>query len=49
MRIVAASILSRFRLFEVSNQEVDFRQYITMQFATGEWKVILEPRQVEMS
>ncbi|KAH6287768.1 hypothetical protein HBI39_222820 [Parastagonospora nodorum] len=49
MRIVTASILSRFRLFEVSNQEVDFRQYITMQFATGEWKVILEPRQVEMS
>jgi hypothetical protein len=49
MRIVAASILSRFELIEVPGQHIDFRQYITMQFATGQWKVVLKPRQVDTS
>ncbi|KAK8058496.1 cytochrome P450 [Apiospora phragmitis] len=44
MRMVAANILSRFDIVEVPGQEIDFRQYITMQFATGHWKVTLKPR-----
>lgn len=45
MRMVAANVLSRFDVVEVPGQHVDFRQYITMQFATGHWKVMLKPRQ----
>ncbi|CAH0042912.1 unnamed protein product [Clonostachys rhizophaga] len=44
MRMIAANILSRFDVVEVSGQDIDFRQYITMQFATGHWKAILIPR-----
>ncbi|KAK6834069.1 cytochrome P450 [Apiospora arundinis] len=44
MRMVAANILSRFDIVEVPGQDIDFRQYITMQFATGHWKVTLKPR-----
>lgn len=44
MRMVAANILSRFDIAEVPGQDIDFRQYITMQFATGHWKVTLKPR-----
>ncbi|KAM0321854.1 hypothetical protein ACHAQA_009859 [Verticillium albo-atrum] len=47
MRVVAANILSRFDILEVPGQDIDFRQYITMQFATGSWKVLLKPRQVD--
>ncbi|KAK7967206.1 cytochrome P450 [Apiospora aurea] len=44
MRMVAANILSRFDIVEVPGQDIDFRQYITMQFATGHWKATLKPR-----
>lgn len=42
--MVAANLLQRFDVLEVPGQEIDFRQYITMQFATGHWKVVLKPR-----
>ncbi|KAL8298843.1 hypothetical protein RB600_003395 [Gaeumannomyces tritici] len=44
MRMVAANIFSRFDINEVQGQEIDFRQYITMQFHTGHWRVVLKPR-----
>ncbi|KAK2053332.1 cytochrome P450 [Colletotrichum caudatum] len=44
MRMVAANVLQRFNVIEVPGQNIDFRQYITMQFATGNWKVVLVPR-----
>ncbi|TDZ24851.1 Cytochrome P450 monooxygenase FUS8 [Colletotrichum orbiculare MAFF 240422] len=44
MRMVAANLLQRFDVPEVPGQDIDFRQYITMQFATGHWKVVLKPR-----
>ncbi|KAI8238714.1 Cytochrome P450 monooxygenase FUS8 [Colletotrichum sp. SAR 10_99] len=44
MRMVAANLLQRFDVLEVPGQDIDFRQYITMQFATGHWKVVLKPR-----
>ncbi|CAN8097353.1 unnamed protein product [Discula destructiva] len=44
MRVVAANLFSRFDLLEVPGQDIDFRQFITMQFKTGHWKVVLEPR-----
>ncbi|UQC90732.1 cytochrome P450 3A9 [Colletotrichum lupini] len=44
MRMVAANLLQRFDVLEVPDQDIDFRQYITMQFATGHWKVVLKPR-----
>lgn len=44
MRMVAANFLTRFDLEEVIGQEVDFRQFITMQFKTGSWKVTVKPR-----
>ncbi|KLU89914.1 cytochrome P450 3A9 [Magnaporthiopsis poae ATCC 64411] len=45
MRIVAAAIFSRFDVIEVQGQEIDFCQYITMQFLTGHWRVVLKPRE----
>lgn len=45
MRMVAANIFSRFDVIEVPGQDIDFRQYITMQFASGHWQVKLKPRQ----
>ncbi|KAJ0119487.1 cytochrome p450 3a9 [Diaporthe amygdali] len=47
MRMVAANIFSRFDVMEVPGQDIDFRQYITMQFASGHWKVKLRPRQLK--
>ncbi|GFF23017.1 probable cytochrome P450 110 [Aspergillus udagawae] len=44
MRMVAANLLSRYDFTEVPGQEVDYRQYITMQFKTGSWKVSVKPR-----
>ncbi|KAG4426254.1 hypothetical protein IFR04_000720 [Cadophora malorum] len=44
MRMVAANFLSRFDIDEVPGQDVDFRQFITMQFATGNWKTIIKQR-----
>ncbi|TLS22519.1 uncharacterized protein PpBr36_09868 [Pyricularia pennisetigena] len=44
MRMVAANIFSRFDMEEVPGQVIDFRQYITMQFHTGNWRVVLRPR-----
>lgn len=46
MRTVCANILSRYEVLEVPDQQVDFKQYITMQFATGQWKVNLVPRKI---
>lgn len=46
MRMVAANIFSRFDVIEVPGQHIDFRQYITMQFANGHWQVKLKPRQL---
>lgn len=42
--MVAANFLSRFDIEEVPGQDVDFRQFITMQFATGNWKTIIKQR-----
>jgi hypothetical protein len=47
MRMVAANIFSRFDVIEVPGQDIDFRQYITMQFASGHWQVKLKPRQLK--
>ncbi|KAI8718107.1 Cytochrome P450, family 3, subfamily A [Fusarium sp. LHS14.1] len=44
MRMIAVNLLSRFDVIEVSGQDIDFRQYITMQFASGHWKAVLIPR-----
>ncbi|KAF5585627.1 cytochrome P450 monooxygenase family 3 subfamily A [Fusarium subglutinans] len=44
MRMIAANIFSRFDVIEVSGQDIDFRQFITMQFASGHWKAVLIPR-----
>ncbi|KAK7423070.1 hypothetical protein QQZ08_009237 [Neonectria magnoliae] len=44
MRMIAANILSRFDVEEVPGQYIDFRQFITMQFATGNWRAVLKPR-----
>jgi hypothetical protein len=44
MRMIAANFLTRFDLEEVLGQEIDFRQFITMQFQTGSWKVMVKPR-----
>jgi hypothetical protein len=44
MRMIAANIYSRFDVTEVSGQAVDFRQFITIQFASGHWQAILTQR-----
>ncbi|KAJ5716754.1 cytochrome P450 [Penicillium malachiteum] len=44
IRMLTANILSRFDFTEVPGQNVDYRQYITMQFEYGSWKTILMPR-----
>ncbi|PYI09748.1 cytochrome P450 [Aspergillus sclerotiicarbonarius CBS 121057] len=44
MRMVTANLLSRFNFTEVPGQEIDYRQYITMQFQHGSWQVVLTPR-----
>jgi hypothetical protein len=44
MRMLAANFFTRFDLEEVPGQEVDFRQFITMQFKTGSWKVKVKAR-----
>jgi cytochrome P450 len=44
MRVVAANYLARFDIEEVPKQKLDIRQYITMQFADGNWKAVLMPR-----
>ncbi|KAL2682376.1 hypothetical protein Neosp_006826 [[Neocosmospora] mangrovei] len=45
MRMIAVNLFSRFDVIEVSGQDIDFRQYITMQFASGHWKAVLIPRE----
>ncbi|KAB2571181.1 Cytochrome P450 monooxygenase FUS8 [Lasiodiplodia theobromae] len=45
MRMVAANMFSRYDFEEVPNQTIDYRQYITMQFKDGSWKVHLKRRQ----
>lgn len=49
MRMIAANIFSRFDVAEVSGQHIDFRQYITMQFASGHWKAVLVPRTMSVN
>lgn len=44
MRMIAANLLTRYEITEVPGQIVDFRQFITMQFHTGHWNVILQKR-----
>ncbi|EAU39601.1 conserved hypothetical protein [Aspergillus terreus NIH2624] len=44
IRMVTANLLSRFEFIEVPAQDIDYRQYITMQFANGSWKAFLKPR-----
>jgi hypothetical protein len=44
MRVVAANYLARFDIEEVPKQNLDIRQYITMQFADGNWNAVLTPR-----
>ncbi|KAG9495280.1 hypothetical protein J7337_013516 [Fusarium musae] len=44
MRMIAANLLTRYDITEVPGQVVDFRQFITMQFDTGHWNVILQRR-----
>ncbi|EHA20240.1 hypothetical protein ASPNIDRAFT_194740, partial [Aspergillus niger ATCC 1015] len=44
IRMLTANILSRFDLDEVPGQNIDYRQYITMQFEHGSWKAFLTPR-----
>ncbi|KAI1497971.1 cytochrome P450 [Biscogniauxia marginata] len=44
MRMVAANLFSRYDFEEVPKQQIDYRQYITMQFETGSWKVFVKPR-----
>lgn len=44
--MVAVNLLSRFDFDEVAGQTIDFRQYITMQFDQGSWKVFLKSRHV---
>lgn len=42
--MVAANLLSRYDFIELPDQDVDYRQYITMQFKTGSWKGLVKPR-----
>lgn len=44
IRMLTANILSRFDFDEVPGQNIDYRQYITMQFEHGSWKAYLRPR-----
>lgn len=44
IRTVSANILSRFDVEEKGYKEIDFRQYITMQFHDGKWNARLMPR-----
>ncbi|BCR96891.1 uncharacterized protein AKAW2_30210S [Aspergillus luchuensis] len=44
IRMLTANIFSRFDLAEVPGQNIDYRQYITMQFEKGSWKAFLTPR-----
>ncbi|KAJ4110894.1 hypothetical protein NW769_007065 [Fusarium oxysporum] len=44
MRMIAANLLARYDITEVPGHVVDFRQFITMQFHTGHWNVILKKR-----
>ncbi|TGO35066.1 hypothetical protein BHYA_0171g00020 [Botrytis hyacinthi] len=44
IRMVTANLLSRYDFSEFPGQSIDWRQYITMQFEGGSWKVSLTPR-----
>lgn len=44
MRVVAANILSRYDVEEVPGQNLDWRQYVTIQLSDGHWRVMLKPR-----
>ena len=39
MRMISANFWTRFDLIEIPGQEIDFRQFITMQFKTGKWRI----------
>lgn len=44
MSVVSANLLSRYDLVEVPGQVVDYRQFITLVFKDGKWRVVLKPR-----
>ncbi|KAJ5727065.1 cytochrome P450 [Penicillium malachiteum] len=44
IRMLTANMRSKFDFTEVVGQNVDYRQYITMQFEHGSWKTIFVPR-----
>ncbi|KAK6608694.1 cytochrome P450 3A9 [Botrytis cinerea] len=44
IRMVTANLLTRYDFCELPRQNIDWRQYITMQFEGGSWKASLMPR-----
>lgn len=44
MGVVSANLLSRYEVEEVPGQVVDWRQFITLCFKDGKWRVVLKPR-----
>ncbi|KAK8910744.1 hypothetical protein QC760_001681 [Botrytis cinerea] len=44
IRMVTANLLTRYDFCELPGQNIDWRQYITMQFEGGSWKASLMPR-----
>lgn len=47
MRTVTVNLLSRYDIIEIPGQHIDYRQYITMQFSKGSWKVKMLPRYLQ--
>ncbi|QDS73814.1 hypothetical protein FKW77_006095 [Venturia effusa] len=44
MSVVSANLLSRYDIEEVPGQVIDWRQFITLVFKDGKWRVVLKPR-----
>ncbi|KAM0148650.1 hypothetical protein ACHAQE_009124 [Botrytis cinerea] len=44
IRMVTANLLTRYDFCELPRQNIDWQQYITMQFEGGSWKASLMPR-----
>lgn len=44
MSVVSANLLSRYDLEEVPGQVIDYRQFITLVFKDGNWRVVLKKR-----
>jgi len=43
--MIVANFFCRYDVEEVEGQEIDFRQFITMQFKTGHWDVLVKARE----